>query len=102
MIITMALVSPTPTNRELSPTEKKIAQLKAEYQAKTAELRSTGIKADLISGVKKNPNLSDDELYTLCKPFTNMHERKLAKEREARGETPQKRGRKPKEVAQTQ
>ena len=66
-----------PANRELSPTEKKIAELKAQTARQVAELRSVGIMADLVKGVRDNKNITEEQLYVLAKPFTNMHEQKL-------------------------
>lgn len=81
-----------PAKRALSPTEQQIAKLKAESNAKIAELRATGIRKDLEKGIKSNSSMSDDELYTLAKPFTNMIERKRSQARVASGEEPKRRG----------
>ena len=75
----MTAVSQT-ANRELSPTEKKIQELKESTARQVAELRATGTITDIVTyvmSVKKLEDIDKKKLYSLVKPFTNSYETEM-------------------------
>lgn len=70
------------TTRPLTPTEQRIAELKAQTSEKVARIRAEGAVSDLVTAVKSGKTGND--LYSVAKAFCNFVEqgRRQAKKAE--------------------